>query len=155
MVRSSAIGVNSLRRLACDCPSLTVGVLFSPPYLSNRTLTVREPTDRLHLRHYGRLESVPSRRSDPVANSGVSASGDRSPRTYLRDAHTPAGQEADRSGFPSQSWLFRSSAAAGPVGFRRSCSQFWSVLTLTPMKPAKSFTTSCARGSPERQWNRS
>ena len=41
-----------------------------------------------------------------------------------------------RAGF---SEMMRSSAAAGPVGFRRSCSQFWSVFTLTPMKPAKSF----------------
>ena len=41
--------------------------------------------------------------------------------------------------------MIRRSAAAGPVGLRRSCSQFCKVLTLTPMKLAKSPWESCVR----------
>jgi len=33
--------------------------------------------------------------------------------------------------------MMPSRAAAGPVGRRRSCSQFWSVFTLTPIKLRK------------------
>lgn len=51
--------------------------------------------------------------------------------------------------------MMRSSAAAGPVGRRRSCSQFWSVLTLTPIKLANSDWERLVRSRMERTWGAS
>ena len=53
----------------------------------------------------------------------------------LREGCFPQNHGSERS--VGLCWMMVSKTLAGPVGVRRPCSQFWTVLTLTPISEAK------------------